>query len=149
MRTPKQGLSHPQCCSSDDGSASVQASKHKWETAYNPFLTMNHSQPYKFQLYLPCFSAFLLEFTWFTRNDLAQGIPNVFVWGPNEVIQNMSRARPLTYRDCFGVCYILPNQQLFVNILFFISDKCYTQAVVWRPWSSPFATHFAVACRFR
>jgi len=36
-------------------------------------------------------------------------------------IQNMSRARRLTQCDCCGICYILPNQQIFRKycILFF------------------------------
>jgi len=45
LRTPKQALSHPQCCWSDDGSASIQASKHKRETACNTFKTTNLSDP--------------------------------------------------------------------------------------------------------
>ena len=31
----------------------------------------------------------------------------------------MSRADHLKECDCFGVCYILPNQQIFVDLLFF------------------------------
>ena len=97
--SPRQGLSHPQCCWSDDGSPSIQASKHKSETAYNPLKTMNLSQLQRYQwksLNLHCFSTFLLKFMWFTRNDLAQGSPKVYVRGPPKLIQNMSRAGRLT-----------------------------------------------------
>ena len=66
-----------------DGSASIKASKRKGETAqcYNPFNTMNFTQPQRYQwksLNLHCFSAFPLKFIWFTRNDLAQG-PQTFL----------------------------------------------------------------------
>jgi len=44
---------------------------------------------------------------------LVQGSPNVFVRVPHKVIQNMSRAGRLTQCDCCGICYILPNQQIF------------------------------------
>jgi len=38
---------------------------------------------------------------------------NVFVRGSHKLLHNSSRAGHLTQCDCFGVCYILPNQQFF------------------------------------
>jgi len=51
---------------------------------------------------------------------LKQGTPNLFVRGPHQVIQNMSRARHLMKCNCCGICYILPNQHFFVSTVYYI-----------------------------
>jgi len=69
-------------------------------------------------------------------DPLAQGSPNFFVRGPHKLIKNMSRAGRFTQCDCLGICYILPNQQLFrkhisqffFNIIFFIIKKMASRA---------------------
>ena len=82
-------------------------------------------------------------------DHLAQGSPNFFVRGPHKVIQTMSRAGRLTQCDRCGICYILPNQQIFRKyiVYYFLSltkwlrglDEMASRAasgpraVVWRP----------------
>jgi len=44
---------------------------------------------------------------------LGQGSPNVFVRGPHKLLHNRSRAGHLAQCCCFGIRYILPNQQIF------------------------------------
>jgi len=69
------------------------------------------------------------------------GSPNIFARGPHKQLQNISRAGSLPYKcDCFGITYILPNQQIVGKyIIFFIIDKMASgaafgpQVVVWRP----------------
>ena len=41
------------------------------------------------------------------------GSPNFIVRGPQKLLDNSSRAGHLTWSGCFGICYILPNQQIF------------------------------------
>ena len=55
---------------------------------------------------------------------LNQVSPNFFVRGPHKLLQNISRAGRLTSCDCFGICYILPNQQN-VGIFFIIWQNCF------------------------
>ena len=51
---------------------------------------------------------------------LDQGSPK----GPHKPVHNSLRARHLIY-DCFGICYILPNQQTFHKcIIFLLLTKC-------------------------
>jgi len=47
------------------------------------------------------------------------GSPNFFVRGPHELLHNSSRAEHLTWWDCFGICYILPSQQVIRKYIFF------------------------------
>jgi len=63
--------------------------------------------------------------------SLEQGSPTFFVRGPHELIQNMSRAGHLTWYDCFGICYILPNQQFFVIIFFHHCKNVFTGRMKW------------------
>ena len=71
---------------------------------------------------------------------LEQGSPNFLVRGPHKLLHNSSRAAHLTYCDYFGICYILPNQQIFRKYYFLLLTKCLRgpdemapRAVVWRP----------------
>jgi len=57
------------------------------------------------------------------------GSPNFFVRGPHELLHNSSRAEHLTWWDCFGICYILPSQQV-IQVGF-----AYTR-VAWLHWHS-------------
>ena len=41
------------------------------------------------------------------------GSPNFFVRGPLKLLHNSARAERHPQCDCFGICCILPNQQLF------------------------------------
>jgi len=53
------------------------------------------------------------------RVVLNQGAPNFFVRGPHKLLLNSPRAGYLTQCDCFGKCYILPNQQIFLSYIVF------------------------------
>jgi len=46
------------------------------------------------------------------------GVSKLFVRGPHKLIQKMWSAGRLTQCDCFGMCYIVPNQQIFRNYIF-------------------------------
>jgi len=65
-------------------------------------------------------------------------VSTFLVQGPHKLLHNIPRAGRFTYCDFFGICYILPNQQVFVEISFFIIDKVSSRAgfdpwaVVWR-----------------
>jgi len=48
-----------------------------------------------------------------------QGSPNVFARGPHKLLHNSTRAVYLTSCDCFKICFILPNKQIFwINNIF-------------------------------
>jgi len=54
-----------------------------------------------------------------------QWSPIFFVSGPRELLYNRSRVGHLMQCKCFGVCYILPNQQQFhKHIIFALLTKC-------------------------
>jgi len=57
-----------------------------------------------------------------------QESPNVFVRGTHKLLHSSSMAEHLAYCDCFGKCYVLPNQQVFRETLFFIIDKISSRA---------------------
>jgi len=50
---------------------------------------------------------------------LVQGSPNFFVRGSHKLLLNSPRAEYLTQCDCSGICYILPNQQIFRSYIIF------------------------------
>ena len=86
-----------------------------------------------------------------TERRLDQGPPNFLFRGPHKQLHNISSAGHLTWNNCFGVCYFLPNQHIMPNQQVF--GKCihfhYWQNVLagrmkWRPgpfgylWFRPF-----------
>jgi len=83
---------------------------------------------------LKCKSAF----SYFTISQLCNGfgsIPqkqgslNFFVRGPDKLLLNSPRTGHLTRCDCFGKCYILPNQHVYETILFFFNGKMYSRTL--------------------
>ena len=83
------------------------------------------------------------------QTSRVQGSPNFFVRGPHKLLQKSPRAGHRTQCDCFGISYILPNQQVFRKYNMFSlltkwlcgTDEMTSRArfdprvVVWRPWS--------------
>jgi len=73
--------------------------------------------------------AILAYVTWPRAQLLDQGSLNFFVRGANKLLPNCSRAAHLRQCNSFGKCYILPNQQIFVVILFFLVGKMCLRAI--------------------
>jgi len=59
-----------------------------------------------------------------TTDICRTGSPNFFIRGPHKLLHKSTWAEHLTYWDCFGICYILPNQS-FSSINFSILIKVY------------------------
>jgi len=49
--------------------------------------------------------------------NLEQGSANFSIRVSHKLLHNSARAGHLTYCDCFGIHYILPNQQMFGKLL--------------------------------
>ena len=59
------------------------------------------------------------------NNALGQEPPKFFARGPHNLLNNSLRAGHLTYCECFGICYILTNEENFCNyIIFSLLAKC-------------------------
>jgi len=52
-------------------------------------------------------------------NDLYRTrVSKVFHPRPHQLLHSSPRVEHLTYCDCFGLCYILPNQKVFRQLIF-------------------------------
>jgi len=91
----KQASSHPKRSWSDDGSASIQASKHKWQTPYItnliPLITATSQIPVK-KLKLALFFCFSTQIYVVYAESSSPGIPKLFCprakWGDTEQARN-------------------------------------------------------------
>jgi len=61
--------------------------------------------------------------------------PNFFVRGPHKLSLHSSRAGCLTLWDCFGICYILPNQKNFCKLQIYYFFIIYWQNVLAAGWN--------------
>ena len=73
-----------------------------------------------------------------TTDMYRTGSPNFFIRGSHKLLHKNAWAEHLTYWDCFGICYILPNQKVFRQLIFHFRQK-YLRAgfdprtAVWTP----------------
>jgi len=77
----KQALTHPQCCWSEGGTASIQASKQTEKQPITHLKPRISAEPTDTNEKSYSRIVFLLKLMWFTRNDLAQGLQTFFSEG--------------------------------------------------------------------
>ena len=53
-----------------------------------------------------------------TADIYRTGSPNFFIRGPHKLLHKSAWVGHLTQWDCFGICYILPNQKVFCQLIF-------------------------------
>jgi len=92
-----------------------------------------------------------------TTDIYRTGSPNFFIRGPHKLLHKNAWAEHLTYWDCLGLCYILPNQKVFRQLIFHFRQKYLRtgfgpRTAVWRPcyrrdwseWRWPLSFHGVV-----
>jgi len=62
---------------------------------------------------------------------LSQGPPNFIVRRPHKLVHNNSEGRT-SYLMCFGICYILPNQQIFrKHVIYSLLTNAFAGQMKW------------------
>jgi len=58
-----------------------------------------------------------------------QVFPNFFILGPHTLLRNSERVGHLTLCDCFGICYIVPNQKVFRQLIFHYLQNAFADRI--------------------